>query len=124
MNHFISAPAYLSALCSRKQDADAFNAPIGDWDVSNVDNMENMFSGAIAFNQVIGAWDVAEVITMDNMFNGASDFNQNLSFWEADALTTCADFALNAADWLAAYDGSIAGKNPPLSATLIAAGCQ
>ena len=59
------------------------------------------------------------------MFNGATAFNQNLSSWNAAAVGVgyCGDFATGATDWLAAYGGSIASKNPPLSATLIAAGC-
>ena len=34
--------------------AKSFNHPIGDWDVSNVNNMSEMFFCAEAFNQPIG----------------------------------------------------------------------
>ena len=37
--------------------ASAFNKDIGDWDVSNVIFMHNMFEGASAFNKDIGDWD-------------------------------------------------------------------
>ena len=38
--------------------AEAFNQPIGSWDVSNVTDMGSMFYAAEAFNQPIGDWDV------------------------------------------------------------------
>jgi hypothetical protein len=60
---------------------------------------------------------------MRNMFYGAAAFNQDLSSWNAHPLLSCISFAENATAWLAAYDGSIAGKTPPLSASLISAGC-
>ena len=52
--------------------AEAFNQPIGDWDVSSVTDMEGMFSDAGAFNQPIGSWDVSNVTDMRGMFSGAS----------------------------------------------------
>ena len=48
--------------------AHKFNQPIGDWDVGNVTNMEQMFTNAYAFNQLIGDWDVSNVTTMGSMF--------------------------------------------------------
>jgi hypothetical protein len=64
------------------------------------------------------------VTNMDSMFNGATAFNQNLSSWNAAEIASCNSFATGATAWLAAYGGAIANKNPPLSATLIAASCQ
>jgi len=46
-----------------------------------------------------------------------------LSSWDASSVTSCAEFAGFATAWLDAYSGSILGKTPPLSASLIAAGC-
>ena len=37
-----------------------FNGDISKWDVSNVNNMENMFYGSV-FNQDISNWDVSNV---------------------------------------------------------------
>ena len=67
------------------------NQPIQNWDVSNVTNMEGMFSvdlemlgyfsDPIFFNQSIGDWDVSNVTNMDFMFKDNFEFNQDLSKW-------------------------------------------
>ncbi|MEQ8361525.1 MAG: BspA family leucine-rich repeat surface protein [Cyclobacteriaceae bacterium] len=59
--------------------ASAFNQPIGNWNVSNVTNMNQMFSVS-AFNQDIGNWNVSKVTNMGGMFNGTTNFNQDISF--------------------------------------------
>jgi surface protein len=41
---------------------------IGDWDVSNVTDMQYMFSNANAFNLDISSWDVSKVTNMEWMF--------------------------------------------------------
>ena len=43
----------------------------GEWDVSQVTNMEGMFHGAWAFNKNIGKWDVSKVTNMGYMFHDA-----------------------------------------------------
>ena len=71
---------------------------IGDWDVSNVTNMDNMFQDADSFNQDINSWDVeSNVTTMRAMFldnNSSADavhsdnvFNQNLNSWNVSNVT-------------------------------------
>ena len=40
-----------------------------------------MFQGATAFNQYVGDWDVSGVGNMLNMFYEATIFNQDLSGW-------------------------------------------
>ena len=85
--------------------------------------MDSMFEEAEAFNQNIGGWDTSKVEDMFAMFYDADAFNQDLSSWDASAVGERTAFARYAIAWLAAYDGSISGKTPPLSASLIAAGC-
>ena len=59
-------------------NAAAFNQAIGQWDVSQVEDMYAMFHGAAAFNQAIGQWDVSQVTDMIGMFaNAASMQNVN-----------------------------------------------
>ena len=70
----------------------AFNQDIGNWDVSNVTNMNGMFNTSV-FNQDISTWDVSSVTDMNGMFLGATDFNQDLSSWSVDGVTNCTSFS-------------------------------
>jgi len=70
----------------------AFNQPIGSWDVSNVRNMSYMFQGATAFNQNIGSWNVSNVTNMNSMFNSAAAFNQNIGSWNVSNVTNFSIF--------------------------------
>ena len=55
---------------------------IGDWDVSNVEDMSSMFCRANSFNQDIGNWNVSKVKKMSNLFNQEIKiFNQDISKW-------------------------------------------
>ena len=54
-------------------EASSFNQDIGNWNVSNVDNMYQMFKQTL-FNQDIGNWDVSNVVTMYEMFDDADSF--------------------------------------------------
>jgi len=68
-----------------------FNEPIGSWNVSNVTNMQGMFKGASSFNQPIGDWKVSNVTDMSEMFNGASLFNQDISSWDVSNVTNMSE---------------------------------
>ena len=58
-----------------------FNNPIGDWDVHNVVNMEEMFSSTESFNQPIGQWQTENVTNMEQMFYNVELFNQPIGQW-------------------------------------------
>ncbi len=62
--------------------APSFNQPIGDWDVSSVENMSRMFFGSTLFNEPIGDWDVSNVKDMSEMFRHAINFNQPIGDWD------------------------------------------
>ena len=123
-------PSAVTKMNHMFKDATAFNngAVALTWgaNTANVNRMDRMFNGATAFNQNIGGWSTGSVTTMANMFNGATAFNQDLQAWTVPAGMTCTDFATGATAWLAAYPpgtgGSIA-TTPPLSASMLAAGC-
>ena len=66
--------------------ADAFNQPIGNWNVSNVMDMSGMFL-ATSFNQPIGNWNTSNVKYMDSMFEKASAFNQPIGNWNTSNVT-------------------------------------
>ena len=57
---------------------------IGDWDVSNVTNMMDLFNGARSFNKPLNNWNVSKVPVTDmgGLFDGASSFNQPLNKWD------------------------------------------
>jgi len=59
----------------------SFNSYIGDWDVSNVTNMENLFKDATLFDKRVSKWNVSNVTNMDSMFEGATSFNKSLINW-------------------------------------------
>merc|ERR1712032_1541715 len=60
---------------------------IGDWDVSGVTTMGEIFARASTFNQDLSKWDVSAVTNMRAMFSRASAFNQHLSKWDVSAVT-------------------------------------
>ena len=64
-----------------------YNQPIGNWDVSNVTNMSEMFRGNLVFNQPIGDWDVSNVTNMFYMFHAAEGFNQPIGDWDVSNVT-------------------------------------
>ena len=64
----------------------AFNQPIGQWDVSQVTNMQYMFQSAPAFAQSLESWPETTstlcdelVRTNNEMFNGATAFRSKFS---------------------------------------------
>ena len=95
--------------------------PLNWADTSKVTNMNNMFQNAAAFNQDISTWNTGAVTNMNAMFGAATAFNQDISAWTASP-STCGSFATGATAWIAAYPGGI-NANPPLSPSMVAAGC-
>ena len=65
----------------------AFNQPINNWDVSNVDEMWYMFLNASNFNQHIGDWDVSNV-------RQCAGFSDNTTQWTLPQpyFTSCTPF--------------------------------
>ena len=68
-------------------DAELFNQPIENWDISKVNDTILMFGGAKSFNQPLKKWDTSNVIDMDGMFMGAASFNQPLQNWDTSKVT-------------------------------------
>ncbi len=67
--------------CSNPSSAESTYGDISNWDVSNVNNMYQLFKDKITFNDDISNWDVSNVLQMNNMFKHASSFNGNISNW-------------------------------------------
>ena len=52
-----------------------------DWDVSEVTNMNGMFSDCRNFNSDLSNWNVSNVKSMRSMFSNCKNFNCDLSKW-------------------------------------------
>lgn len=77
-----------------------FRGAIGQWNVSAVSDMSNMFCGYSSdccgslcpqlqtFNDDISSWDVSSVVTMMGMFDSALSFNGNLTSWDTSSLSS------------------------------------
>lgn len=61
--------------------ASSINSSLNHWDVRTINDMSGLFSYAVNFNGEISDWDVSEVVFMSRMFSGASSFNGNISNW-------------------------------------------
>ena len=64
-----------------------FNEDISAWNTISVTNMRSMFYRATSFNQNIGGWNTSSVTTMQQMFDRATAFNQNISGWNTSSVT-------------------------------------
>jgi surface protein len=85
-------PSLVTDMSELFQNNTAFNQDISSWDVSNVANMNNMFSDInSSFNQPLGNWDVSSVTDMGGMFDNASAFNQPIGNWNVSNVTDMAD---------------------------------
>ena len=79
----------------------AFNGRIGEWDTSQVTNMNSMFQRAYKFNQPIGKWDVSKVTAnMRFMFDNAWAFSQDITAWATPSNTDCYHMFTGATAWL------------------------
>jgi surface protein len=65
-----------------------FNEPLNDWDVTNVTNMASMFKGCSSFNQPLDSWNVSNVRDMSSMFELCANFNQPLDSWNVSNVTS------------------------------------
>ena len=78
-----------------------------DWDVSQVQSMESLFSSKSSFNQDISRWDTSQAVSMKEMFSGATLFNADISGWDVSSVVDMADMFKNTA----AFDQDISGWN-------------
>ena len=64
-----------------------FNADISKWDVARVKDMSRMFKQALIFNSDISKWDVSSAADMSSMFENADEFNSDISKWDVSGVT-------------------------------------
>ncbi|GMH98631.1 hypothetical protein TrVE_jg11953 [Triparma verrucosa] len=73
------------------KDAKDFNGDIRKWDLSKVKRMSGMFWGAESFDQDISSWNVSAVEEIDNLFRGATTFNQDISKFDVSKVKVLRD---------------------------------
>ena len=71
-------------------NAATLDQEISNWDVSTIQNMSRMFRGASKFNQDIGSWNTTNVTDMNHMFEFASEFNGDIGKWNVSNVTDMA----------------------------------
>ncbi|UAM97877.1 BspA family leucine-rich repeat surface protein [Polaribacter litorisediminis] len=69
------------------RSADNFNAPLNNWDVGAALNMKGMFFRTKEFNQNLNSWDVSKVENMDAMFSQTDSFNGDITSWDIGSVT-------------------------------------
>jgi surface protein len=84
----VSAVTNMSNLFSgNDRRSNEFNDDISGWNVGSVTNMNSMFFYTNKFNQNIGSWNVGSVTNMDHMFSHTSRFNQDIGEWKVGSVT-------------------------------------
>jgi surface protein len=85
-----------------------YDWPIGNWCVSQVTDMSDLFKDAVDFNENLWS-DVSNVITMKGMFSGAASYDQHMSSWDVSRVTDMCKMFNGAAS----FNSSIGAWNVP-----------
>jgi len=80
---------------------------IGDWDVSRVTDMSNVFESKTTFNADLSGWDTSSVTTLQSTFHDAQAYNANISSWNTASVTTLENTFYGAS----AFNGDISRWN-------------
>ena len=92
-------------LCVSKSNTQSFDCreygndlhtPIGEWDVSEVTDMTDLFRGIKSFNADISKWDVSSVTSMQSLFYNAHSFNVDISKWDVSSVRNMQHMFFNA----------------------------
>ena len=83
-----------------------YSGDISRWNVSNVNNMSEMFCGCENFNCDLSSWNVSNVIDMHGMFYRCKNFNCDLSKWDVGKVNNmncmfiyCENFNCDLSKW-------------------------
>ena len=75
----LSNATSLSGMFQSNQSLVNSNGSIGDWDISNINNITFLFNGANNFNVNISKWDTSSCYSFYWLFKNATSFNQDVS---------------------------------------------
>ena len=59
-----------------------FNQPLNNWDISNKTNLSGSFRSCTSYNQSLNSWQVQNVSLMNNLFYSCTNYNQPLNNWQ------------------------------------------
>ena len=65
----------------------ALDIDLSYWDTSNVTNMKSVFNSAAIFNGDVSGWDTSNVTDMSQMFGNNNAFNQDIGNWQVGNVT-------------------------------------
>ncbi len=68
---------------------------IGQWDVSRVTDMSELFKGEDNFNEALNDWNVSNVTNMNGMFSNCYNFNSPLNKWDVSRVTDMGSMFMN-----------------------------
>ena len=72
-------------------DCENFNADLSNWKFRYIFNIDLMFEGCTNFTgKGLEKWDVSEAEQMQEMFAGCTKFNADLSRWNLQKVEWCA----------------------------------
>jgi surface protein len=107
---------YIDQNCTTNSACEAgtiYSWPIGNWCVSQVTDMSDLFKDAVDFNENLW-WDVSSVTTMKEMFSGAASYDQDMSSWDVSRVTDmyymfngAASFNSSVGAWNDQYGGNV-----------------
>ena len=92
------------------ETATAFNKSIEDWDVSNVNKMNNMFNGATAFNKYIGDSGLTLIMFAVRIISPKVNYDQKVSLVEL-CLENGADTVIKSSEGLTVLELAIDEEN-------------
>ncbi|MEL6975066.1 MAG: BspA family leucine-rich repeat surface protein [Bacteroidota bacterium] len=85
----------------------AVEGKLDNWDVSTIEDMSYLFYNTPVINSEISGWNTENVKQMQNMFNGATSFNQDIGGWNTQNVTEMSAMFANAIS----FNGNIGGWN-------------
>jgi hypothetical protein len=100
----LSNATSLSGMFQSNQSLVNSNGSIGDWDISNINNITFLFFGANSFNVDISKWDTSSCYSFYWLFKNATSFNQDVS----TKYVTANDSPTGSAYW--AWNTSLVGS--------------
>ena len=80
-------------------DCHAFNQDISGWDVGKVEHAGAMFRNCTVFNQDISGWDWGKSMSIGSMFDGCTAFDQDISGWDVSNVTEMGNTFKNASNF-------------------------